>query len=66
MKNRLELSILTPAVLIMILSLATFYSIDFNIFRQQLTFFIVALVGYFVFLNIDYKILGFYSNIYIT
>ncbi|OGH16750.1 MAG: hypothetical protein A3C30_00205 [Candidatus Levybacteria bacterium RIFCSPHIGHO2_02_FULL_40_18] len=62
MKNRLELSILTPAVLIMILSLATFYSIDFNIFRQQLTFFIVALVGYFVFLNIDYKILGFYSK----
>jgi len=60
--NRLEFPILLPAILIVIISLATFYSIDFNIFRQQLIFLIVSLGAYFVFLNIDYKIFGFYSK----
>lgn len=60
--NRIEFPVLLPAILIVIVSLATFYSIDFTIFRQQLFFLIVALSAYFVFLNIDYKIFGFYSK----
>ncbi len=60
--NRFEFPILLPAILIVIISLAAFYSIDFNLFRQQLFFLIVSLGAYFVFLNIDYKIFGFYSK----
>mgnify|MGYP001565068859 CR=1 FL=1 len=60
--TRVAFPILIPAILIVIISLAAFYSIDFNIFRQQSAFLVVALVGYFVFLNIDYKIFGFYSK----
>lgn len=60
--KRLEFPILLPAVLIVMFSLAAFYSIDFNIFRQQFVFLLVSLVGYFVFLNIDYKIFDFYAK----
>lgn len=60
--KRLDFSILFPAILIVVVALAGFYSIEFVIFRQQLVFFVVSLLAYFIFLNIDYKILGFYSK----
>jgi rod shape determining protein RodA len=60
--NRLELSFLIPAILIVALSLSAFYPIDTGLFRQQLIFFGVSLIAYFVFLNVDYKIFGFYSK----
>lgn len=60
--NRLSLPILLPGVLIVILTLSVFYSVDFQIFKQQLFFLFVSLVAYFVFLNVDYKMFGFYSK----
>ncbi len=59
---RVDFPILLTAVIIVILSLAAFYSIDISIFRQQLIFLIVSLAGYLIFLNIDYKVFGIYSK----
>jgi rod shape determining protein RodA len=65
--NRLSLPILVPAIFIAILALLAFYMIDPQIFRQQFFFLFLALFAYFVFLNIDYKIFGYYSKqIYIV
>lgn len=60
--NRFYPPILIPAVLIVFLSLSSFYSIDNQLFRQQLIFLFISLFFYIVFLNIDYKILGYYSK----
>src|SRR3989344_7819337 len=65
--NRLDLSIFIPAILIVLLSLSAFYSIDFEIFRQQLIFLFISLIAYIIFLNIDYRIFGPYAKyLYIT
>ena len=65
--NRLDLSIFIPAILIVFLSLSAFYSIDFEIFRQQLIFLFISLIAYIIFLNIDYRIFGPYAKyLYIT
>lgn len=60
--NRIQFPILIPAILIVIMALSSFYSIDFQIFKQQFVFFIFALLSYFLFLNIDYKFFGYYSK----
>lgn len=60
--NRVFLPILLPAISIVVLTLSVLYSLDFQIFRQQLFFLIISLFAYFVFLNIDYKMFGFYSK----
>lgn len=60
--NRLEFQILIPALLITFLGLTTFYSIDVNIFNQQMFFLLVSVVFFFIFLNIDYKIFTSYSK----
>ncbi len=59
--NRLELPLLVPAVLLVLVGLSSFYSIDAVIFRQQALFLIFALFTYVVFLNIDYKMFGIFS-----
>lgn len=60
--SRINFSLLVPAVALVLMGLVTFYSIDSIIFRQQLTFLFVALFAYILFLNIDYKIFGFFSK----
>lgn len=60
--NRIDFSVFLPAVLLVVISLATFFSLDPTIFRQQLTFFVVSIIFYFLFLNINYKVLGFYAK----
>ena len=60
--NRLNVSLLLPAVLIVLFGLSSFYSIDFSVFSQQLLFLGISLIAYFVFLNIDYRIFGLYSK----
>jgi len=60
--NRIDFSIFLPAVILVIISLATFFSLDSTIFRQQFTFFIVSVSFYFLFLNINYRVLGFYAK----
>ncbi|MGE5041815.1 MAG: FtsW/RodA/SpoVE family cell cycle protein [Candidatus Levyibacteriota bacterium] len=60
--NRLDLLLLLPAIALIFLSLITLYSIDISLFRQQLTFLVVSLVFYVLFLNLDYRIFGFFSK----
>lgn len=60
--NRVNLSILLPSMLLVLISISTFYSIDQLLFRQQLIFFIISIVIYLLFLNIDYRIFGLYSR----
>lgn len=61
--NRLNLSLLVPGILIVLLSLSIFYSIDKFIFRQQSIFLVFSLVAYLFFLNIDYRVFAIQSKI---
>lgn len=60
--NRINLSLLIPVILLILISLSTFYSIDLLIFKQQLFFVIFSFFLYILFLFIDYKIIIFYSQ----
>ncbi len=60
--NRLVYSIIIPVLLIAAISLSAFYSIDIEIFRQQLIFLFFSVFIFFIFLNIDYKIFSFYAK----
>ena len=60
--NRVDFSLLLPAILIVGIGLSSFYSIDPAIFRQQIVFLVVSLFAYVFFLNVDYKIFGYYSK----
>lgn len=60
--NRLNLAILIPGILIVLLSLSVFYSIDQTIFKQQLVFLFVSIFAYFIFLNIDYKVFAIHAK----
>lgn len=60
--KRIDFSILIPAVLLSGISLATLFSIDGALFRQQLAFLVVSLVCFFLVLNIDYRVFRLYSK----
>ncbi|RJQ26868.1 rod shape-determining protein RodA [Candidatus Parcubacteria bacterium] len=60
--ERVDFSILVPALLLVFISLSTFYSIDTTLFRQQLIFLIIALVFYLIFLNLNFRIFAIYSK----
>src|SRR3989344_1954845 len=60
--NRLNLSLLVPVLLLVLVSLSTFYSIDPLIFRQQLFFLIFSIFSYLMFLMIDYRFIALYSR----
>ena len=60
--NRLKISLLVPAFVLVGISLATLASIDMLLFRAQLIFLAGAIFAYFIFLNIDYKIFGYFSK----
>jgi len=60
--NRVNFSILIPPVILSILGIATFYSIDAHIFNQQLMYLFASLFAYFVFLNINYRIFIVYAK----
>lgn len=59
--NRLNLSLLVPAILLVFISFTLFISIDSSLFRSQLIFFIIALFFYNLFLYLDYSLFRFYS-----
>lgn len=48
--------LLLPAVVLVILSLTTLFSINFSYFRTQLIFFILSLFAYFFFSNINLEV----------
>src|SRR3972149_272190 len=60
--NKVNLSILIPSVFLTIIGLSVFYSIDIQIFRQQLFFLVVSLVCYFIFLYFDYNFITYFSK----
>lgn len=60
--QRVDFSLLIPAVLLTAISLATLFSIDAGLFRQQLLFLFTGLFFYFLFLNIDYKFFTLYTK----
>ncbi len=65
--NRIDFSLLIPVLLLVGLSMATFFSLSPILFQEQIVFLVVSLVAYLVFLNINYRIFGIYSRqIYIT
>lgn len=60
--HRIDFLLLFPAIALVGISLATLYSIDITIFRQQLIFFIIGIAVYLLFLNIDIRIFGIFSK----
>lgn len=60
--NRLDFQILLPAFLMVAMGLASFYSIDSLLFKQQLIFLFLSFIAYIIFLNIDYKLFGLFSK----
>jgi len=60
--QRVDFSLLIPSVLLVAFSLATLFSIDTILFRQQLIFLLIGLFFYFLFLNIDYKFFTLYPK----
>ncbi len=60
--QRVDFSLLIPSVLLVAFSLATLFSIDVMLFRQQLIFLVIGLFFYFLFLNIDYKFFTLYPK----
>lgn len=59
--KKINWSLLLPVLFIVVLSLATLYSIEFTYFRQQALFVCVSLVFYFVAIFIDYEYVSYYS-----
>lgn len=60
--HRIDLGLLIPAFVLIGISLASLYSIDSAIFKQQLIFVIFSIVAYILFLNVDYHVLGYLSR----
>lgn len=60
--NRIDFSLLIPVLILVGISLATFFSLSPLLFREQMIFLVVSFVAYFVFLNINYRIFGIYSK----
>lgn len=60
--HRVDFSLLIPSFLLVALSLSTIFSIDINLFRQQLFFLLAGIFLYILFLNIDYRFFAQYPK----
>lgn len=60
--KRVDFGLLAPAIILVGISLATLYSLDFNLFKQQLIYLIISLIAYLVFTNIDYKLFEYFAK----
>ncbi len=61
-KNRINFSLLLPAIVLVIFGLVSFYILDIQIFKQQLFALVVALIAYGIVLHIDYRVIGLLSK----
>lgn len=59
---KLNLWIFVPAVFLVLIGLSVFYILDINIFKQQLISFVVSLLAFFIFINLNYKYFNFSSK----
>lgn len=57
----IDWGLLTPVIILATLSLTTLFSIDISFFKSQLLFFVVGIIIFLFFSQLNYKILGFYS-----
>lgn len=57
----IDLGLLAPVLVLVTLSLATLFSIDFFLFRNQLLFFIIGIFALLFFSKINIKTVGLYS-----
>lgn len=53
--------ILVPSIILLILGLATLFSISFDLFKMQLSFSLVAIFAFFLFSQANYQIIRNYS-----
>ena len=60
--HRIDFFLLVPSLLLVFISLITLFSIDISLFKQQIVFLFVALIFYFLFLNIDYRFFEPYAK----
>lgn len=60
--QRVDFSLLIPAVLLVAISLSTLFSIDAFFFRQQSFFLFAGILLYIFFLNIDYRFFAHYPK----
>ena len=60
--NRINLSLLIPSLLLVFIGLSVFYSIDTAIFKQQLFMLFISIIGYLIFLNINFRIFTMYGK----
>lgn len=61
--QRVDFSLLIPALLLVAISLSMLFSIDILFFRQQLIFLIAGIFLYFLFLNVDYRFFAMYPKL---
>ena len=60
--HRVDFLLLLPALALVAISLATLYSLDISLFKQQFTALLLGLVIYFLFLNVNIRYLGAFSK----
>lgn len=59
--SAIDLSLLVPALILVVFSLATLFSISSYYFLSQLLYVVVSLITFFIFSNLHYKAIQLYS-----
>jgi len=57
----IDWGLLTPVIILVILSLTTLFSLDVSLFRSQLTFFVIGVFAFLFFAQTNYKIINLYA-----
>lgn len=57
----IDWGLLTPVIVLVIISLTTLFSLDFSLFRSQFVFFIIGIFAFLFFSQTNYKNVGTYS-----
>lgn len=57
----IDLGLVVPIMILVALSLITLFSINFSLFRSQLTFFVVGLIAFLFFSRVNYSTLKLYA-----
>lgn len=57
----IDWGLLTPVIVLVILSLTALFSIDISLFRNQFIFFIIGILAFLFFSQTNYKIIKFYA-----
>lgn len=58
----IDWGILTPVIVLVILSLTTLFSLDFSLFKSQLTFFIIGIFVFLFFSQTNFNTVKFYAR----